>query len=188
MYILTIVTIVISLFLSILEYKTTKATNQLVFSTDFNTSRYIKKNVFFSKTNSSHSNLEELEKLMIGICHQAQSQILICKACYESGNTYCPYPTDTFCQQARYSDADDANIVWGWLPGDLNSTHKVSELIGKPETNPKNIRVLDDLNKAGVYRFNHTITYHFYNLGLVKYTKPDNSGADPCSFDGIVHY
>jgi hypothetical protein len=188
MYLLIIATAILSFLFYSFNLKEEKLINKLVFNTQYNTSNYFKNNVFFSKTTSSHSNLEELEKLMIGICHQNQAQILICKACYQAGNTYCPYPTDSFCQQAKNVSEDDPNIVWGWLPGNLNSTHYLSELIGQPEIKPNRITSLDDFKKAGVYRFNHTITYSFYDLRLVKYTKPPDTGTDPCAFEGIVHY
>ena len=143
--------------------------------------------MFYSKTTSSNNEIDEITKILIGLCHMNQAQIIICQECYNAGNTYCPYPSDSFCQEAKNADADDANVAWNFLPGNLGDTGYITSLENLPQLNPKNMRRLDDLKKAEIYRLNKVFTYTFYDNKL-KYTKPDTAGSDPCAVDGIVHY
>lgn len=187
MYLTLLALILISIWGVILDFNLKNAQTKLIKTTiEKNVTNPIK--IFYSQPTSSNNNIDEITKVLIGLCHMNQAQIIICQECYESGKTYCPYPTDAFCEQARNADPDDPSIAWNFLPGSLGSTGYINSLENQPEKNPNDIQSLNDLGEAEIYRLNKVFQYNFYDPNL-KYTKPNTKkGEDPCAVDGIVHY
>lgn len=131
---------------------------------------------------TSHKKIEEMEKILIKGCREAQAQIIICQECYLNGNNYCPYPTDSFCREIKNLDKDDPKVVWSFLPNNRDYLYKLSALKG---INPKTATTASDLPKIIQYRISHTITFKDLDKNL-KYNKPSNTGTDPCAVEGVV--
>ena len=132
---------------------------------------------------SSHYNVEEIEQAMIGVCQSLQAHILICRTCYQAGNTYCPYPTDSFCKSVKNLNEDDPSVVWSFLPDNNGYVKDLQSLKGK---NPNNLQNANDLALVGIYRLNKTITYSILDPNL-KYTKPQGNTTSPCAVSDFIH-
>ena len=185
MYLTLLFLILSSIWFAFLDYNLNNARTDF-FKQIFNENNSSIK-MFYSKTTSSNNDIDEITKILIGLCHMNQAQILICQECYDAGNTYCPYPTNSFCEEAKNVNPDDPNIDWDFLPGNLGDSGYITSLKNLPQINPNNMKSINDLSKAEIYRFNKVFTYQFYNPKL-KYTKPNTGGSDPCAVEGIVHY
>lgn len=133
---------------------------------------------------SSHYNVEEIEQAMIGICQSLQAHILICRSCYQAGNTYCPYPTNNFCESVKNLNEEDPSVVWSFLPNNNGYVKDLQNLQGK---NPNDLETKEDLALVGIYRLNKTITYSILDPNL-KYTKPtDSNTTSPCAVSDFIH-
>jgi len=124
---------------------------------------------------------EEIEKLLVHYCEYGRAMIIRCQECYASGRTYCPYPTDAFCQTARGANYNDPNIVWGFLP---STSGNVKDIVGAYS---KDINSLTSIYQipAGI-RWLIKREYSADYFEDYRYRRPTTAGTDPCAVEGIV--
>ena len=126
---------------------------------------------------------EQLEEALIRYCQFAQAMIIKCQECYLAGNTYCPYPTDAFCQSARFANYNDPNLVWGFLP---NNSGFLTDILSAPF---QNINSLTDVNQLPLgIRYLFRQEFSATEIANYRYLRPvvPTGTTDACAIEGIV--
>lgn len=143
----------------------------------------IKTEAYFSKTLPVQKyKQEEIETALIRACQLAQAMIIRCQNCYTSGYSFCPYPTNQFCQSAKGVNYNDASIVWSFLP---NISGSLTEILTGSSINVNNLTNVSQLGQGIRWVLQRQFDGNFFNG--YRYIRPQGVSTDACAVEGIVY-
>ncbi len=125
----------------------------------------------------------QLEEALVRYCQFAQAMIIRCQECYASGRTYCPYPTDAFCQSAKGANYNDYNLDWGFLP---NSKGYLTDLYSLPNMSINNLTNISQIPLGIRWLFIRTFSQAEVSGFIYLKPPPPPAGADVCGVEGII--
>lgn len=134
-----------------------------------------------TKSTLDNFDTDEIEKSLIRTCQTAQSWVLTCKNCYSTGETTCPYPTDSFCQGARTVNMTDADTFWSFLP---NTSGSLSDIKTAPTVNSTGMTSISQLSQGQRFILNNVFDYSKYSN--YKYYRPSGTSSDVCAVSNII--
>ncbi len=125
--------------------------------------------------------IQNAQRALIRTCQEGQSWVLICQHCFATGQSYCPYPTASFCQSARNVNTSNMSTFWAFLP---NAHGTFSDIKNGSKTPTSDLTSMSQFPSALRYEF--STIYNFSKNKNYNYTRPSGIATDVCGVSGVA--